>query len=49
VKLETTARYLHVATGMIAKVESPLDRLSRPKRKPPKKARKSRQEAQPPA
>ena len=48
-KLETTARYAHVATGMIAKVESPLDRLSRPKRKTPKKAQKSRQEDQPPA
>jgi integrase/recombinase XerD len=48
-KLETTARYAHVATGMIAKVESPLDRLSRPKRKTPKKAQKSHQEDQPPA
>jgi site-specific recombinase XerD len=49
VKLETTAKYAHVATGMIAEVESPLDRLSRPKRKRSKKARKSREEAQPPA
>ena len=48
-KLETTARYAHVATGMIAKVESPLDRLSRPQRKRPKKAQKSHQEHQPPA
>ena len=48
-KLETTARYAHVATGMITKVESPLDRLSRPKRKTPKKAHKSHQEDQPPA
>ena len=48
-KLETTARYAHVATGMIAKVESPLDRLSRPKRKTPKKAQKSHQEDRPPA
>jgi integrase/recombinase XerD len=48
-KLETTARYAHVATGMIAKVESPLDRLSRPKRKTPKKGQKSHQEDQPPA
>jgi integrase/recombinase XerD len=47
-KLDTTARYAHVATGMITKVESPLDRLSRPKRKRPEKAEKSRQEAQPP-
>ena len=45
-KLETTARYAHVATGLITKVESPLDRLSRPKRKRPKK---SRQDDQPPA
>jgi len=48
-KLETTARYAHVATGMIAKVESPLDRLSRPKRKRSKKAQKPHQEDQPPA
>jgi len=48
-KLETTARYAHVATGMIAKVESPLDRLSRPQRKRPKKAQRSHQEHQPPA
>jgi integrase/recombinase XerD len=48
-KLETTARYAHVATGMITKVESPLDRLSRPKRKRPKKAQKSREADQPPA
>ena len=48
-KLETTARYAHVATGMIAKVESPLDRLSRPKRKRSKKAQKTHQEDQPPA
>jgi integrase/recombinase XerD len=52
-KLETTARYLHVATGMISAVESPLDRLARPKRKRPRKAEKkaerSRNEVQPPA
>jgi integrase/recombinase XerD len=48
-KLETTARYLHVATGMISAVESPLDRLSRPKRKRPRKAQKRREEVQPPA
>jgi site-specific recombinase XerD len=48
-KPETTARYAHVATGMITRVESPLDRLSRPKRKRPKKARKGREEDQPPA
>jgi integrase/recombinase XerD len=31
-KLETTARYTRVATGMIAKIESPLDGLSAPRR-----------------
>jgi integrase/recombinase XerD len=29
-KLDTTARYTRVATGMIASIESPLDRLSQP-------------------
>jgi integrase/recombinase XerD len=38
-KLETTARYALVATGMIAKVKSPLDLLSEPTRKP-KRSRK---------
>ena len=47
-KLDTTARYTHVATGMIAEVESPLDRLARPKPKGRRKAQKSRQAAQPP-
>ena len=32
-KLETTARYTRVATGMIAAVESPLTQLSQPHRK----------------
>jgi integrase/recombinase XerD len=36
-KLETTARYTRVATGMIASVESPLDRLSQPRKKPSKR------------
>lgn len=38
-KLDTTARYTRVATGMIAKVESPLDLLSEPRSgaKKPKK------------
>ena len=46
-KLETTARYAHVATGMIAAVESPLDLLSQED----KKARKRRKDQpdQPPA
>src|ERR1700681_569133 len=43
-KLDTTARYTRVATGMIAGVESPLDRLSQPRKRP----RKSRKD-QPPA
>ena len=33
VKLETTARYTRVATGMISAVESPLDALSSPKKR----------------
>jgi site-specific recombinase XerD len=48
-KLDTTARYLHVATGTISAVESPLDRLSQPKRKRSRKAQKRREEVQPPA
>ncbi|MGC1857886.1 MAG: tyrosine-type recombinase/integrase, partial [Pseudolabrys sp.] len=32
-KLETTARYSRVATGMIAKIESPLEGLSAPRRR----------------
>jgi integrase/recombinase XerD len=43
-KLDTTARYTRVATGMIAGIESPLDLLSQPRKKPSK----SRKE-QPPA
>src|SRR5271168_4278726 len=43
-KLDTTARYARVATGMIAGIESPLDLLSQPSKKP-KKNRKD----QPPA
>jgi site-specific recombinase XerD len=48
-KLETTARYLHVATGVISAVESPLDRLARPEHKRPRKAEKNRSEVQLPA
>jgi len=33
-KLDTTARYTRVATGMIAGIESPLDLLSLPRKKP---------------
>jgi integrase/recombinase XerD len=36
-KLDTTARYTRVATGMIAGVESPLDLLSQPRKKPGKR------------
>jgi integrase/recombinase XerD len=39
-KLETTARYAHVATGMIAAVESPLDLLSEPDNNKAKKRAK---------
>jgi site-specific recombinase XerD len=42
-KLDTTARYTRVATGMIAAIESPLDLLSQPR----KKARKSKNDAPP--
>src|SRR5689334_914238 len=42
-KLETTARYTRVATGMIANVTSPLDLLSQPRKKP----RKSRKDPSP--
>jgi len=38
-KLDTTARYTRVATGMIASIESPLDLLSQPRKKP-RKSRK---------
>jgi site-specific recombinase XerC len=36
-KLDTTARYTRVATGMIAGIASPLDLLSQPRKKPAKK------------
>jgi integrase/recombinase XerD len=39
-KLDTTARYTRVATGLIAKVESPLDRLSLPKTSERKRPRR---------
>ena len=48
-KLETTARYAHVAVGMISAVESPLDRLIQPKHKKARKARHSSKEVQPSA
>jgi integrase/recombinase XerD len=40
-KLDTTARYTRVATGMIAGIKSPLDLLSEPRRKPRKKPGKN--------
>jgi integrase/recombinase XerD len=45
-KLETTARYSRVATGMIAKINSPLEGLSAPRRK---RARRDPEEPLPPA
>jgi len=47
-KLDTTARYTRVATGLIAGIESPLDRLSQPRKKP-KKAKESGSKDQPTA
>ena len=41
-KLDTTARYTRVATGMIANIESPLDMLRQPRRK----GKKPRQKVQ---
>jgi hypothetical protein len=43
-KLETTARYSRVAIGLIAKVESPLEGLSAPRRR-----RAKRDSKKPPA
>ena len=43
-KLDTTARYTRVATGMIAGIESPLDLLAQPRKKPNK-----HRKVQPPA
>jgi integrase/recombinase XerD len=48
-KLDTTTRYAHVATGMIANIKSPLDMLAQPKHKRPRKAEKNRKQVQPPA
>jgi integrase/recombinase XerD len=52
-KLDTTARYTRVATGLIASIESPLDRLSQPRKKlrKTKKHRKTKtdRQDQPPA
>ena len=49
-KLETTARYAHVATGLISAIESPLDRLAKPgKRRKSSKKPKPGKEDRPPA
>ena len=40
-KLDSTARYTRVATGMIASIESPLDALTKPRRKPRQKKKAS--------
>src|SRR6266849_6132778 len=48
-KLDTTARYTRVATGMIAGIESPLDLLLQPRKRPKKPQEKSRKDDQPPA
>jgi integrase/recombinase XerD len=42
-KLDTTARYTRVATGMIANIKSPLDMLAQPRRKPKKPQQKAPQ------
>jgi ABC-type uncharacterized transport system substrate-binding protein len=38
-KLETTARYTRVATGMIANIKSPLDLLSQPRKSAKKRSK----------
>jgi integrase/recombinase XerD len=40
-KLDTTARYTRVATGMIANIKSPLDMLAQPRKKPRKTTEKA--------
>jgi len=47
-KLDTTARYTRVATGIISAIESPLDQLSAP-RKRPKNGKRKKPKDQPPA
>jgi integrase/recombinase XerD len=51
-KLDTTARYTRVATGMIANIKSPLDMLAQPRKKPrkaPEKGKETTSTEQPPA
>jgi hypothetical protein len=42
-KLDATARYTRVATGVIASIQSPLDLLAQPR----KKSRKNKQDRPP--
>jgi integrase/recombinase XerD len=44
-KLDTTARYTRVATGMIANIKSPLDMLAQPRKKPRKAPEKAPEKA----
>jgi site-specific recombinase XerD len=39
-KLETTARYARVATGLITSIESPLDRLNAPRKRSKKRSKR---------
>ena len=48
-KLDTTARYTRVATGMIADIESPLDLLAEPTRSPASTGKTSRRRNRPAA
>jgi site-specific recombinase XerD len=48
-KLDTTARYTRVATGMIAKIESPLDMLGQRRTKPKKPQPKAEQRSETPS
>jgi site-specific recombinase XerD len=48
-KLDTTARYTRVATGMIAKIDSPLDMLGQRRKKPKKPQQKPRQMSETPS
>jgi integrase/recombinase XerD len=41
-KLDTTARYVRVATGMVSAIESPLDRLAQPHKTPRKPKQSTR-------
>ena len=47
-KLDTTARYTRVATGLIAKIESPLARLSPPRHTQAPRHRQAKRNAEKP-